>query len=153
MAQTTDAVAMSCSKLEFAPDCVTYLDISGESQSVAGTEQTRISGEAYTFTGDTAIIKGGKREPMELEVAIVYTETDAQAYEQIRASFEATGCPSNVCIRYSPAGGNAGDEQLTTKSGTLISFTYPPIDASTAGPILTGFTIKVPGIDTAIVSS
>ncbi len=153
MPQTTDAVAMSCSKLEFAPDCAAFQDISGESQSVSGTEQSLLSGEAFTFSGATAIIKGGKREPMEIEVVIVYTETDAEAYEQIRAVFEATDCPSNVCIRWSPAGGNAGDEQVTTQSGVITGFTYPPIDASTAGPILAGFTIKVPGVDTTIVSS
>lgn len=153
MAQTTDAVAMACGQIEFAPDCSTFLDISGESQSISGIEQSLISGEEYTFSGATAIVKGGKREPMEIEVVIIYTETDAEAYEQVRATFEAADCPSNVCIRWSPAGGNAGDEQITTQSGVLTNFTYPAIDASAGGPILAGFTIKVPGVDTTIVSS
>lgn len=153
MAQTTAAVAMACGKVEFSADCVTYLDISGEAQSVAGTEQSRISGEGYTFSGDTAIVKGGKREPMELEFVIVYTETDAEAYEQIRSSFEAAGCGNDVCVQWSPAGGNADNEQITSASGILISFTYPPIDATAGGPVLSGFVLKTPGVTTSIVSS
>jgi len=91
MAQTTYQVPMACGKLEISPDCqeASYIDISGVSQSVAGTEQGRMSGEAYTFEGDTALIAGGKREPLELEFVIVYTETDAEAYEQVRAIFES----------------------------------------------------------------
>lgn len=155
MAQTTNSVAMACGLLEISLDgeCAVYTDISGESQSVEGTEQTRISGEGYTFSGDTAIIKGGKREPMELVFVIMYTEEDAEAYEIVRESFESAGCGVTTCVRWSPRGGNAGDEIITTGSGVLTSFTYPPMDATAGGPILAGFTVKVPSVATTIVAS
>jgi hypothetical protein len=132
---------------------VTWTDISGEAQSLGGTEQTRISGEAYTLTGDTALVGGGKREPMELAVAIVYTETNTEAYEVARTAFEATGCGGQVCLRWSPGGGDAGDERITSTAGILVSFTYPPMDASAGGPIMSGFTLKVPGTSTAVIAS
>lgn len=153
MAQTTAAVAMACGYVATSTDGASFTDISGVAQSVAGTEQTRISGEAYTFDGDVAIVKGGKREPMELEFVIVYTETDAEAYEQVRSRFEATGCGSDFYVRWAPAGNTADKEQITTAAGILVSFTYPPIDATAGGPILGGFTIKTPSVATAIIAS
>ena len=155
MAQTTASVPMACGKLEIALDgaCSVWTDISGEGSTVEGTEQTRISGEAYTFTGDKAIVKGGKREPMELTFSIVYTETDAEAYEVIRETFETTGCGVAICVRWSPRGGGAGTEMITTDQGILTSFTYPPMDASGGGPIMSGFAMKTGGVTTTIVAS
>jgi hypothetical protein len=154
MAQTTGAVANACAKVEVSYDgCTTYTDVSGTAQSVTGTNQARMSGEAYTFSGDTAIIAGGKREPMELVFAIVYTETDAEVYEQVRALFETEGCDANICVRWSPGGGNAGDEQIETAAGVIIDFIYPPVDATSGAPIMGGFTIRVPSTDTTIVAS
>lgn len=153
MAQTTGAVAQACGQVEISTDGVAWTDISGETQSFTPGEQTAMSGEAYTLSGDTPIIKGGKREPMENEFVIVYTETDAEAYEQARAIFESSDCGNVAYVRYSPKGGNADDEQLTSGEGAIISFTYPPLDASTGGPIIAGFTIKHNGFTTTIVSS
>jgi hypothetical protein len=155
MAQATTQVPLACGKLEISTDsdCTTWTDISGEAQSVGGTEQTRMSGEAYTLTGDTALIAGGKREPMELVFVIVYTEDDDDAYELARENFETTGCGSDFCARWSPRGGSAGHEQITTGVGILVSFTYPPMDASAGGPIMAGFTLKAASVSTAIVAS
>jgi hypothetical protein len=154
MAQTTGQIPLACGKLEISTNsCVTWSDISGEAQSLGGAEQTRMSGEAYTLTGDTALIAGGKREPMELVFTIVYTEADTQAYQLARTAFEATGCGGGFCARWSPGGGDAGDEQITTGSGVLVSFTYPDMDASAGGPIMAGFTLKVASTSTAVLTS
>lgn len=153
MPQTTNQVALGCGKLEISTDGSAWTDISGESQSIEGTEQTRISGELYTFDGDTALPGGGKREPMEIVVNIVYTEADAEAYETVREIFEGTGCDATLYLRWSPRGGSAGHEQITTGAGNIISFTYPMMDASAGGPILVGFTVKVGSVTTAIVAS
>lgn len=152
MAQTTGQVPQACGKVEISTNCSDYTDVSGQFQSVADTTQNRKSGEAYTFDGDTAIIAAGKREPMELTFVIVYTETDAEAYEVIREQFE-TACGGDLCVRYSPRGGDAGEEQLTTATGILTSFTYPPMDASAGGPIMGGFKLKTASLSTAIVAS
>lgn len=155
MPQTVGSVPMACGLLEvsFTSDCASWTDISGEDQTVANTAQTRKSGEAYTLDGDTAIIQGGKREPMELQFAIVYTETAGEAYSLIRAQFEAAGCGDPLCARWSPRGGNVGDERITTPAGIIISFTYPPLDAAAGGPIMAGFTLKVSGTTTAAITS
>ena len=156
MVQTTSSVAMACADLDltFDTDCSgSWFGINGTAQSLSGTEQTRLSGEAYTFTGDAAVIQGGKKEPMELVVEIVYSETDGEAFEAVRGRFEAAGCGAHLCMRWSPAGGAVGDLRFTTGYSTLVSFTYPPIDASAGGPILAGFTLKVPEITTTTITS
>jgi hypothetical protein len=153
MAQTTGAVAQSCGQVEISSDNATWIDISGQTQSMTPGAQTLMSGEAYTLDGDTPIVKGGKREPMESEFVIIYTETDAEAYEQARAIFESSDCGNVIYVRYSPGGGDADDEQLTSGEGTIVSFTYPPVSASEAGPILGGFVVKHNGFTTTIVSS
>lgn len=155
MPQTTGSVAMACGLLEIATDndCAGWLDISGSSNQLSGTEQTRISGETYSFDGDGPIIQGGKREPMELVVQSVYTETALEAFEAARAAFEMAGCGPRMCLRWSPAGGAIGDALYTTPRGILTSFTYPPIDATAGGPILAGFTLKVGEITRSIVAT
>lgn len=153
MAQTTNQVSQGCGKLEISTNNTDWTDISGSAQGITGTDQTRISGEVYTLTGDTAIIGGGKREPMELQCQIVYTETDADVYQQARIIFETAGCDTAFYVRWSPGGGDAGDEQLTSGEGRIISFTYPMLDASAGGPIMAGFTCKVPGVTTTVISS
>jgi hypothetical protein len=90
---------------------------------------------------------------MESEFVIIYSETDAEGYEQARAIFESSDCGNVAYVRYSPQGGDANEEQLTSGEGTIISFTYPPLDASAGGPIVCGFTIKHNGFTTAIVGS
>lgn len=153
MAQTTGGITQACGQVEISSDGVTYIDISGVTQSFTPGAQTVISAEAYTLDGDTAIVRGGKREPMESEFVIVYTEVDAEGYEQARAIFESSNCGNDAWVRYSPQGGDANEEQLTSGQGTIISFTYPPLDASGGGPIVCGFTIKHNGFTTTIVAS
>ena len=112
-----------------------------------------MSGEAYTLTGDTALVAGGKKEPMELVFVIVYSEDDDDAYELVREHFETAGCGGNFCARWSPRGGSAGHEQIATAEGVLVSFIYPPMDAGAGGPIMAGFTLKAPYVTTTIVAS
>jgi hypothetical protein len=153
MAQTTAQVSMGCGKLEISSDNVTWTDISGVSQSLSGTEQTKMSGEVYTFDGNGPLIGGGKFEPLEIEVSIVYTETDAEGYELVREIFETAGCDVEFYLRWSPRGGNAGDEVITTGNSRLTSFTYPPLDASAGGPIMAGFKVKAGALNTTIKAS
>jgi len=158
MPQTTTQVTQSCGKVEInvnaaCPDTGAWDDISGETQSIGGTEQSRMVGDAYTLEGDGALSCPGKKEPLDLVFVIVYTETDAEAYEKVRTVFEATGCGAMMCARYSPRGGDAGEEQLTTRRGVLTSFTYPTLDASAGGCILGGFTLHTGALTTAVVAS
>jgi hypothetical protein len=143
---------MACGLLEVSrTPCSSWTDVSGSSQSVTA-EQTRISGETYTLDGDYAIIAGGKREPIEIAVAIVYTEIDGEAFEFVRSSFEQAGCGPDFCLRWSPRGGSAGDALYSTEEGVLVALNYPPMDATSGDPILAGFTLKVARIVTSVVA-
>ena len=155
MAQTTAQVSKGCGKVEVALDAlgVTFTDISGVANTVSDTEQSKISGEAYTIEGDGALIGVSKREPLELSVQLVYTETDAEGYELCRDHWETAGYNNPIWLRWSPRGGDAGDEQLTTGSGRMTAFTYPELDASSGDPIMCGFKIKVGSVTTTIVAS
>lgn len=152
MPQTTGAYSQACSAVEISTDGVTWTDISGSTQSVGNTEQSKMSGEAYTFDGKGPIVKGGKFEPLELQFSIVYTEVLTEAYEIARAVFEQEGCEVEVWVRWIPSGGGVGTNRLTTH-GPLTSFTYPAIDASTAAPVMGGFTVKTGEITTAAIAS
>jgi hypothetical protein len=152
MAQTTNAITQQCGQLDYSADGAAWTDISGVTQSITAFTQTRNSGEAYTFEGDTAIIGFGKRTPMDITVNIVYSETDAEAYEVIRTRFE-TDCGAAVYLRWSPGGGDAGDEQITSGAGQVTSWDYPMADATGGDPITCSFTVRVPGVTTSIVAS
>jgi len=152
MPQTTGAYSNACSQVEISTDGVIFTDISGSTQSVTGTEQSKMSGEAYTFDGRGPIVKGGKFEPVELAFSIVYTEILTEAYEIARAVFEQEGCEVEVYVRWSPSGGVVGGSLLTA-FGPIVNFTYPAIDASTANPIMAGFTVKAGQIVTSTKAS
>jgi hypothetical protein len=152
MPQTTGAYSNACAQVEVSTDGTTYTDISGSTQSVEGTEQAKMSGEAYTFDGKGAIIKGGKLEPLELTFNIVYTEVNTEAYEIARSVFEQDGCEDVLYVRWSPSGGTVGTNQLSA-NGPVVNFTYPPVDASSASPIMAGFTVKAGEITTAAIAS
>ena len=144
---------MSCGYVGTSTDGASYTDVSGSAMSISDTAQTRITGEAYTLTGDKAIVKGGKREPMEPTITIIYSETDAEAYEQMRLVHETDACGTDVYIQWSPRGNSADDELVTSDAGVISEWVYPPLDASGGGPIVVSFKVKTPGVTTTIVSS
>ena len=141
MAQTTNQISMAAAKVEISINNSDWTDISGHEQSVECSPQTRISGQVYTHDGDTALIAGGKREPMETTVNIVYTEEAADGFEVVRAEFDADDGDA-LYVRWSPAGGSGGDAQYATGAGEIVAFQYPNADASSGDPIMTSFTGK-----------
>lgn len=148
MAQTTDSFSQACGKVWISVGCTgVYTDISGTASNVSGTEQTRNSGEAYTFDGDTAIIGAGKRAPMNVVVGTVYSEQAAEAYDLARGAFE-TACGQAICVRWSPGAGASGKDHISTMTGEIVSFLYPPMDASQGAPIMGSFTVLTPGVTT-----
>jgi hypothetical protein len=153
--QTTGSVSQSCGLIEISFNGTDWVDISGETNLLEQPEQARMVGEARTMAGELPIVKGGKKEAMDLVVKIIYTETDAEAYQQVRAEFEEAGCGGGTMyLRYSPAGGTADKERLTTSSaGILTSFLYPNLSAEEAGPIMAGFTLRIGGLTTTVISS
>jgi hypothetical protein len=143
MAQTTTAVNGAAATVWIYSSSA-YVDISGSSQSVDVVTSTVVTGEAYTFEGNYAITTVGKYEPVEVTVNIIYTETSSEGYQLARAIYEGRTATQ---IKWLPLGAASGADQYETKTvGYITSFDYPPIDASSAGPIMVSFTVRAPGI-------
>lgn len=140
MAQTSNALPMSCARVRVSTDCESWTNISGSSNGVTPDAVERMTGETYTFDGLRAIVKAGKLQPANVTVRIVYTELNIEAYEIAQAIFETVGCGADICVAWSPGGGDVGDEEFTVQ-GVLKSWQYPAVDATTAGPILTEFVV------------
>lgn len=152
MAQTTSSIWGGAAYVEISTNGSAWTDISGMSNKVENTNQARRSGESYTFDGDTAIIKAGKREPMEITVQIVYTEGASDAWETVQTQHETAGGGA-LYLRWAPAGNSAGKYQFTSAAGIVTDFYYPSVDPETDGPLLSTFTIKVPEITQSTVST
>lgn len=151
MAQTTDAVSMADGDLEYSTNASAWTSLSGSTTTVEDTTQSRMSGEAYTLDGDTALITYGKREPMELTITAVYTEQSGEAFEVVRALFQAG---TAVYWRWSPKGiGASGRFVFTTVDGNgaafpykITEFTYPGFDAGSGDPIMAGWKLRVAAV-------
>ena len=143
MAQTTGGITGAASTVSIYVSSA-YVDISGSSQSIDVTTATVVTGEAYTFDGNFALTTVGKYEPVEVKVNIIYTETSAEAFQSVRALFEAR---TSTQLKWLPAGAASGADQYETKTiGYITALDYPPIDSTSAGPIMVSFTVRAPGI-------
>ena len=143
MAQTSTAVNGAAATVSLYSSGA-YVDISGSSQSVDAVTATVTTGEAYTFDGNYAITTIGKYEPVEVTVNILYTETANEAWQLARTLFEARTATQ---VKWLPLGAASGADSYETKTvGYITSIDYPPVDASSAGPIMVSFTVRAPGI-------
>lgn len=148
MPQTTNPVPMSCALLEISTnsDCSGYVDISGSSNSVTGTTQTKMVAEEYTFDGDFALVEVGKIEPVNLTFRIVFTNVPAEAYRTVRDVFLSGACEGSICVRWVPSGAVGGDG-FETNYAPVISFQWPEVNAGAAGPIMCEFVVRASEID------
>ena len=147
MPQTTDGLSSVNAVIEIAiQDAVPTLDaewtdISGESNTIDAGEQSRMSGETYTFDGDTAIITTGKREPVEVTLNIVYTEVVDSPYDELDTAFKAN---TKLHVRWFPKGFVVGNYQFSMSPAWLTALTEPGMDAGSPDPLMVAFTIKAP---------
>lgn len=152
MAQTSTNLPQGCGQLEIDVGCTaSYTDISGSSASLDPITQDRLTGETYTLEGLTALVNGGKLQPFDAVVTIVYTETAGEAWMLVQAAWAAVSCDSSFCLRWSPAGGATADLQFTI-SGVLSSITFPNVNASEGGPIMAGFKVRAASITQAAIA-
>jgi len=143
MAQTTGGMTGAAATVSIYVASA-YVDISGSSQSIDVTTATVVTGEAYTFDGNYALTTVGKYEPVEVKVNIIYTETAAEAFQSVRALFEARTATQ---LKWLPNGATSGADQYETKTvGYITALDYPPIDSTSAGPLMVSFTVRAPGI-------
>lgn len=148
MAQITGAFSARNAKLLVSTNGAVWTDISGAANSIAPGGGTRQVEATATLDGDTMILTSGKREPVDLEVKVIYTEGATDAFEVVRVAYEAG---TALYVRWSPKAGVTGDFQFTSDAGLIEDFVYPPADASDAKPVMTGFKLKTPKITKAAV--
>ncbi len=148
--QTVGAISAKNAKIEAGIGSTpTWTDISGEANSIDTPTQVRQTGDTFTGGSDTAIVTSGKREPIDLVCNFVYTEITGEAFELIRAEFEAG---NTVQLRWSPKGGNTGNFQFTAAAGTISAFNFPGLDMASANAIPGSMTLRTPKITKAVVA-
>lgn len=142
MAQTTTQLSGVDCMIEYSPDGSTYIDISGSTNKVDVGPQDRNVGAQFTFDGDGAVLTYGKRQPIDITVTAIYTETaTTEAFEVLRARHE-TADGAAVYFRWAPIGTGTGKNEYNTGLAKLASFQYPPVDAGSGDPIVVTFTIR-----------
>lgn len=154
MAQTTLGMSAKNAKVWYSLDGSSFVEMSGSATSVSVSGGARVSGEAYTASGDAAYITVGKREPYEITFAGIYSETtgDPEFFEALASEYEA-GTP--ITMRWAPSGYDATNEKRFTTGDTagnvtlnsdgvayIIAWNYPSLDFSSGDPIIVEFTVK-----------
>ncbi len=148
MAQTTEAWAMVNAKIEISGNGTTWTDISGWASKIEPDEGQRSAGEVWTYNGDKAIIRSGKKQSMSIKVSIVYSEGSTDPFKTVLGYFDATG-GSNAYVRWSPKGGATGNYQYTSDSGVVTNCVYPSGEPQDGNPVVVGFTLRTPGVTQA----
>lgn len=145
MAQTVVAMSGVNALVYLSDDGSTWTNVSGSANQVAATEQRRASGEGYTFDGDTAILKAGKREPLEVTVRALYTESATESFEVVKELFETVG--GGPCwVKWMPSG-TATARAYDCASAVVTRFTYPPADATDPNPVAVEFSFRCKQVD------
>lgn len=150
MAQTTGAMSPQNMYVGFSANGSSWTDASGYANAVAVSGGERQTGEAFTFDGNTPIVKYGKLGYLTITVTGVYTETAAHIATVAKTAYEAG---SAFYVRWSPGGGDAGDLGYTTSAGTVINPPYPGGAADTPDPILLEIVVNVASVTVAAIGT
>lgn len=150
MTQTTGAMSPQGMYVGFSTDGSSWTEITGSANSVEVGGGDRAVGTANTFGTTTAIVKYGGKAPIEVTVRGVYSEVANEAFLLAQAAYDAD---SDVYIRWSPGGGDAGDYGYTTGAGKIINPPYPAGAADTPDPILFEFTAHVGSVTAAAIGT
>ena len=141
MAQTTDAITGQATTVSIKVADASYVDISGSTQSIDTPTASKMIGEAFTYSGNSAFFLVGKNESIDITLNVVYTETSGEAFLTAAAAYEAG---SAVQLKWVPIA--AGNTYETVAGGVISSIVYPAGDASSAGPLMASITVRCGGI-------
>jgi hypothetical protein len=146
MAQTTESVWGGAAKVEIGTSTTSFTDISGHANLVDSPLVERRQGEAYTFDGEDPIVKVGKKQSIQIPVQIIYTEGASDAFEKVRAQYEAAGGGA-MYLRWCPEGATvSGQFNFLTDQGFIQAFQYPPVNAEEDGPMMLSFQLQCASI-------
>lgn len=149
MAQTTAAITFKDCKVEISPDNSNWTDVSGFASAVTITGGERITGHAFTFDGDVAILRGSKRSPLIVTTKVAYTEGASDPTEVIRAIYEAG---SDHYMRFSPKGGDSTEFLYTTDAGIVKNPLYPSGDSASGDPTMIEYVLETPKITKSAIT-
>ena len=149
MGQTTDGLAWVKAQVFVSPDGSTWTDVSGFGASVAVSGGERQVGSQHTMSGDTPIVKGGKRNVVQLTVRYVYTEGASDPFEILRTQHEIAGGP--LYAQYSPE--EPGGFWFTTGLGVLENPGYPGGEAGSGDIVMSEFVMSCAALTKAAASS
>lgn len=149
MAQTTGAISFGDCKVEISPDNSNWADISGFSSTVSLDGGERATGVKFTFDGDTAILRSGKRGTLTVTINLAYTEGGSDPVETVRAIYEAG---SDYYVRWSPKGGDSTEFLYTTDAGVVKQPLYPFGDAESPDPVMTDLVLETPKVTKSAVA-
>lgn len=120
-----------------------WVDVSDNMTVVEPPEQTRMTGEAYVFGEDNALLGDGKLEPVEVTVRGIWAEGTADPFYTVYEQY-TTACGDLVAVRWSPAGCATSHDAFSTHTtaSECISLTYPAGDAGSADIIMYQFVVR-----------
>ena len=149
MAQTTASLSWVAARVFVSPDGSTWTDVSGHGASVAVSGGERAVGSQNTMDGDTPIIKGGKRGPVQLTVRYVYTEEAADPFEILRTQHDAGA--GVLYAQYTPV--EPGGFWFKTGAGVLKKPGYPGGDAGSGDIVMSEFVMTCAALTKAAAST
>jgi hypothetical protein len=104
-----------------------------------------MSGEAYTFDGDTPIVTYGKLEPVEVTFTLIYTEGASDEYKTLE-DFHVASAGTALYLRWIPKGLTAGNFAFSTGSCKITNWKRPEVDAASGDPLICEFTVTTASI-------
>jgi hypothetical protein len=150
MAQTTGGMSANAMYVGLSTDNATWVDVSGYANAVQVSGGERQTGEAFTFDGNTPIVKYGKLGFLTVTITGVYTESASYLYGMSKTAYEAG---SALYARWSPGGGDSGDYGYTTSVGTVVNPVYPMGSAETPDPLLCEVVLNVGSITQSTIGT
>lgn len=149
MAQTTFALSMVNAYIAYSTDNSAFTDISGYANKIEPGEMTREAGEVFTYLGDVAIIKSGKRKPLDIKFSFVYTEEATGPFKIIQ---DRAVAGSSLYLRWAPKGNASPNYQYTSDLGVITAFGFPKGDPDKGEPVMCDFTLHTPQVTEAAIA-
>ncbi len=148
MAQTTDGMSFVAAYVFCSPDGTTWTDMSGHGSSIGQAAGDRKTGEVNTFDGLLPIVKGGKKNSLDMTVRFVYTETASDPFDIAQAAHESDS--GEFWVQYRAL---AGGNWFKTGAGLITSLTYPQGEAGDGAVVMSEFVVKCAGLTEAAAST
>lgn len=129
-----DETGINC-LIEMSRDSgATFVDITADYSKITPERGARKTGTKYSGARDYAHIGKGKREECRITLSLMYKNGTSETPAIIGRDF-VSGLDT-IQLRWSPAGGAAGDKEYTTLDGFWAECTDPELDAESADPLM-----------------